>query len=179
MIDLNARAKEVHDANYKWWHDLHTGERLERNKGELLMLVVSEIAECMEGERKSLYDNHLPHRLMAEVEMADAYIRLLDYAGAFDIPISTEVVDKELNAVKEFIPENKGEGLFAIVLAITSMVDNESDYLMVSFVTIFAYCEKHGYGYDLEGAYQEKMLYNATRADHQKEARLADGGKKW
>ena len=32
-------------------------------------------------------------------------------------------------------------------------------------------------GYDLEGAYQEKMAYNAVRADHKPENRLQPGGK--
>ena len=44
-----------------WWNDVNTGQPLERNKGELLMLMVSEIAEAMEGERKGLMDSHLPH----------------------------------------------------------------------------------------------------------------------
>ncbi|XUM19805.1 hypothetical protein ACRAVF_19255 [Bradyrhizobium oligotrophicum S58] len=38
------------------------------------MLIVSEIAEAMEGERKSLMDDHLPHRKMVEVELADTLI---------------------------------------------------------------------------------------------------------
>ncbi len=57
------------------WHDSP------REKGTLLMLVVTEIAEAMEGERKGLADDKLPHRPMAEVEMADAVIRIMDYCG--------------------------------------------------------------------------------------------------
>jgi len=116
-MSLNKLAAEIHESNHHWWHDLHTGERLNRNKGEMLMLMVSEISEAMEGERKNLMDDHLPHRKMAEVELADVLIRLFDYAGA--------------------------------------------------------------YGYDLDGAVAEKRAYNATRADHKKEARLAAGGKQW
>lgn len=82
-MDLNDYALECHTAASKWWHDIHTGERLERNKGELLMLIVSELAEAMEGERKGLRDSHLPDRSMAEVEIADTLIRLFDYAGAY------------------------------------------------------------------------------------------------
>ena len=41
---LNQLAKECHEANQHWWHDPKTGERLNRNKGELLMLIVSEIS---------------------------------------------------------------------------------------------------------------------------------------
>ena len=116
-MDLNDYAEIVHAANQKWWHDLETGERLERNKGELLCLIHSEVSEAMEGERKNLMDDKLPHRRMAEVELADTLIRIFDYAG--------------------------------------------------------------GFGYDLQGAYEEKMAYNAVRADHKAEARLATNGKKW
>jgi hypothetical protein len=59
---LNILAREVHDANDRWWTDLETGARIERNKGELMMLMVSEIAEAMEGVRKNLQDDKLPHR---------------------------------------------------------------------------------------------------------------------
>ncbi len=114
---LNALSARCNAANQTWWHDPATGEPLRRNKGELLMLMVSEISEAMEGERKNLQDDKLPHRKMAEVELADCLIRIFDYAG--------------------------------------------------------------GFGYDLGGAFEEKMAYNAHRADHKPEHRLADGGKKW
>jgi len=81
-MDLNQYAAQSHADNAQWWKDLATGERLVRNKGELLMLIVSEVAEAMEGERKNLMDDKLPHRKMAEVELTDALIRIFDYAGA-------------------------------------------------------------------------------------------------
>lgn len=77
-----------------WHSDLHSGELLERNKGEMLMLVVTEIAEAMEGERKGLMDDHLPTRPMAEVELADALIRICDYAGRFGYDLGGAVVEK-------------------------------------------------------------------------------------
>lgn len=111
---LNNLAKEVHAANRKWWFHGDGVTPLKRNKGELLMLVVTEVAEAMEGERKDLMDDKLPHRKMAEVEIVDAIVRLLDYAVA--------------------------------------------------------------YGYDLDGAYREKMAFNAARPDHKREAeRIAAG----
>lgn len=79
---LNDYAAETHADNAKWW-ERADGTPIERNKGELLMLMVSEIAEAMEGERKDLMDDKLPHRRMAEVELADTLIRIFDYAGAF------------------------------------------------------------------------------------------------
>lgn len=113
---LNDYAAVCHAANAKWWYR-EDGTPIEQNKGELLMLMVSEIAEAMEGERKGLMDDKLPHRFMAEVELADTLIRIFDYAAAF--------------------------------------------------------------GYDLQGAFAEKMAYNATREDHTHEARALAGGKKW
>jgi NTP pyrophosphatase (non-canonical NTP hydrolase) len=98
---LNDMAKHVYTNNGKWWHDLVTGEKLVRNKGELLMLIVSEIAEAMEGERKNLNDDHLPHRKMAEVELADALIRIFDYAGGFGYDLAGAVSEKlAYNAVR-------------------------------------------------------------------------------
>lgn len=47
-----------------------------------LLLVVSEICEGMEGLRKDLQDDKLPHRKMLEVELADAAIRIFDLGGA-------------------------------------------------------------------------------------------------
>lgn len=99
MMSLNTRAKLTHEANAKWWQNPATGERIERNKGELLMLIVSEISEAMEGERKDLMDDKLPHRRMAEVELADALIRIFDYAGAFGYDLDGAVREKmEYNA---------------------------------------------------------------------------------
>lgn len=50
---LNTLSQQIHEANRKWWFDKE-GNKLTRNKGEMLMLVVSEIAEAMEGERKRI-----------------------------------------------------------------------------------------------------------------------------
>ena len=77
-----------------WWTHLETGEPLERNKGELLCLIHSEISEVMEGVRKNLPDEKLPHRSAEEVEMADVLIRIFDYAGAYDLDLGGALIEK-------------------------------------------------------------------------------------
>ena len=106
-------------ASSGWWTDLKTGEDLsgKKNIPELLCLIHSEISEAMEGHRKGLMDDKLPHRPMLEVELADAAIRIFDMAG--------------------------------------------------------------GMGLDVAGAIAEKLAYNAKRADHKPENRVAEGGKKF
>jgi NTP pyrophosphatase (non-canonical NTP hydrolase) len=91
---INHLAREVHHANAKWWVDLETGEPLKRNKAEMMMLIVSEIAEAMEGYRKNLPDDKLPHRSMEEVEMADALIRILDYCAGHGLDLGGAYVEK-------------------------------------------------------------------------------------
>ena len=102
QVTLNTYANEVHLANSKWWQDPTTGEYIERNVGELLMLCVSELAEAMEGHRKNLMDDHLPHRRQFDVEIVDTFIRLFDIAGGLGIDLETIFREKmTFNATRE------------------------------------------------------------------------------
>ena len=108
---INRLKDKCHEASVRggWWHDLYTGEPLRRNFGELLMLIVTELAEAMEGKRKNRMDEHLPHFRSTEVEMADALIRIFDFAGGFNLDIGRALVEKmEYNAVRaDHRPENR------------------------------------------------------------------------
>ena len=77
-----------------WWQDPKTGEKRDPDVPRLLMLCVSELAEAMEGDRKGLMDDHLPHRKMVEVELADALIRILDMSGGMGIDLAGAVAEK-------------------------------------------------------------------------------------
>lgn len=106
---------EIHFGNVKagWWTDLSTGQDLaeECRNGtrfgkalvaEKIALIHSEVSEGMEGARKGLQDDKLPHRPMLEVEMADAIIRILDLGGALQLDIAGAIVEKlEFNKSRE------------------------------------------------------------------------------
>lgn len=51
------------------------------------MLVVSELAEAVEADRKSLPDSHIPTRPGRDVELADALVRILHLAGKYNIDL--------------------------------------------------------------------------------------------
>lgn len=91
-MDLDKLAKRVHEANKKWWQDIDTGEPIDRNKGELLALIHSEISEALEGERKGLMDDKLPQYPMAPVEVIDSIIRGLDYLAGFHPDVNVQEV---------------------------------------------------------------------------------------
>lgn len=80
---MDQLAKEFRADNDKWWKNPLTHEPLMRNRPEMMMLMVSEIAEAMEGLRKGMTDDHLPEFPMETVELADLFIRLMDYVGEY------------------------------------------------------------------------------------------------
>jgi NTP pyrophosphatase (non-canonical NTP hydrolase) len=74
-----------------------------------LALIHSEISEAVEGHRKDLMDDKLPHRKMVEVELADAMIRIADLAGAMGLDLGGAMVEKMAYNVnrEDHKPENR------------------------------------------------------------------------
>lgn len=101
--------------NSGWWIDAETGEDVRTWPKKFLMLWVgtklalvhSEVSEGLEGYRKNLMDDKLPHRPMFEVEMADAIIRICDLAGGLKMDLGGAIVEKlAFNAQR---PDHKAE----------------------------------------------------------------------
>jgi NTP pyrophosphatase (non-canonical NTP hydrolase) len=115
MRSIKDLQKEVHDGNAVagWWTDLNSGLNLANEAltgtrlgkaivAEKLCLIHSEVSEAMEGARKNLPDDKLPHRPMIEVELADAVIRILDLCGALNLDLEGAIQEKrQYNAKRE------------------------------------------------------------------------------
>ncbi len=68
-----------------------------------IMLVVTELAEAVEGLRKDLPDDKLPHRKMVEVELADSLIRILNIGQWCGYDIAGAAIEKSrFNAGRPF-----------------------------------------------------------------------------
>lgn len=91
---INDLVDDIHEDNVQagWWPQRATADP--NIVPAKLCLIHSEISEAMEGHRKGLRDDKLPHRPMIEVELADAVIRICDLAGAMHLDLGGAIAEK-------------------------------------------------------------------------------------
>lgn len=105
---LNALAVHINEGNVKqgFWEEREICRKAGVEhlfKSSRFDLMHSELSEATEAVRKDLMSDHLPHRKGEEEELADVIIRVLDYCGAYGIPIGEVVKEKlEYNKSRPF-----------------------------------------------------------------------------
>lgn len=169
-MNLSRRIHET--ACRKGWHDVP------KSKKKWMMLVVTEIAEAVEADRKGLYgltdeyksarcrikdeeewrmyyhDNIKPCR---EAEMADVVIRLLDFAyetWGSDIRYDYHYLDTPTN---DDFSDNAWDLAHDIL---------DGELMNIATAIFYVYQWAHKLGFDIDWHIEQKMLYNEGRAYH-------------
>lgn len=179
--DFNELSKTIYEQNKAvgWWDDPN------RCIYQTLQLVNTEIAEATEGARKDLMDDHLPHRKMEEVELADALIRMLDLGGRCGWAVLSDATQPH------FEYESVGHAHLQLSQRVSALAHNlprpnpyanGGDRVACYHYTMFLfeivdYAESRGY--DVMAALHEKLEYNKQRADHKRENRAKEHGKQF
>jgi len=179
-MDYDKLSKAIYAQNKAvgWWDDPN------RCLFETLQLISTEVAEATEAERKGLFDDHLPHRMGGEVELADAMIRVLDLGGRLGLKYAPR-------ATFVAMPPYGDGSVGARHLTINRDIIRLAESLLPDAIrkwtrgrhysrlldTIAAVADS--FGYDLQGALLEKLEYNRHRADHKRENRAKANGKRF
>ena len=168
---MQLRDKAYQDAKEKGFHDKEYSDE------HWLMLIVCEIAEAVEADRKDSHANLAEYEDMpndisfivnmkdtVEDELADVCIRALDFMGLKEVGIRENVdklVEFSANAYEG------SESFCETMLAFTSCLlnydyrdrcDASTNSLLI---VVFAYCKLHNI--DILRHIQLKMEYNRTR----------------
>ena len=175
-IDFNALAKEAFEsAKERGFHD---GKRAD---GHWLMLVVCELAEAVEADRRGrwvenreeyerliricdesihahLFEIHIKDTV--EDELADAVIRLLDYAGMKDANVNRRL-ENLCDDEEDDEPVDKGNMSFVEKVFEVVQIFMLDGYVEYTILDIFRLAK--GYHIDLMWHIREKMEYNKQR----------------
>lgn len=183
-----------HNVKAGWW------DEPVRPDGTTIALIHSEISESWAGLKQGIQDHHLPQYSNALVELADTAIRIYDFFGhkKWDLnkavnavyglranePVAVfdDMVLSGYYADLHYHVSNALEGVrknqvMSIDTGTNEVLDIAAFELAIALDMIYTACYK--WGWPLDEALGDKRAYNANRADHKRENRAKDNGKKF
>lgn len=193
-------SNELRDAIYN--HNVKAGwwDEPVRPDGTTIALIHSEVSESYNGFVQGEHDEHLPQYTNQLVELADAAIRIYDFFGhknwnleqAMDAVYRLNAVEEmprfetdvnfykyyadlhlHISAALEGVRKNQ---IMQVGEATEDVLDIAAFELAIAMDMIYWAA---GWGWPLEAALGDKRAYNANRADHKRENRAKDDGKKF
>ncbi len=173
-MNLVELQNKIHAQNKElgWWDE-------PRSYKTMASLFHSELSEAMEGDRKGLMDDHLPNYEMFWVEIADFAIRCLDWLGAKEFEWREFYIDVD-RCNSEFICDLHSQVSSFVNLSgdpYYKTTDNPESQLAYAVSACFD--QAKSYNVDFMKIILEKVEYNKHRADHKRENRAKQGGKKY
>jgi len=180
-----ARLNHQHNVKVGWWNKPNIYQKLQ--------LVSTEVAEATEGERKKgKMDDHLKNRLMGEVELADALIRILDVGEYYNLDLDLDINEAkvewyDLDIVARHLTINRYIIKLADLVVNSDQGNNNFGEgvnktgadLVYSLLVKSIFLTSECMGYDIYGAMKEKAIYNKTRKDHSIANRQSKNGKQF
>ena len=170
MQNLNELAKEIHAGNVaRGFYEVQPTLKTQ------LMLVITELSEAVEADRKGKYANVDKYNEIGvnfntsfienikdtfEDEIADAFIRLMDIAGNRGVDLSNfALIKRSIHDVADFT-QIKCDIIFDMVYGV-SFITNSYYGIHEMIKCIDMACKV--WNIDLEFHVTEKLKYNATR----------------
>lgn len=171
-MDLNKLRDEAFEtAKAHGWHDEELPDET------YLMLIITEIAEAVQADRKGRYahkelfdtsekdenvwafnfESYIKNRV--EDELADIVIRCLDLAGLHDYDLSRvkAVSERNLLTIKDDFPKFA----YRLCQLLTNEDDSLNERLNYGIAGIIGYCKQKDI--DIEWFIEQKMKYNKLR----------------